>query len=36
MMPEVERTYKEMADKYNFNYYDYNESMDILERARRV
>ncbi len=32
-LKDVEDSYFNMAEKYNFNYNDYNKAMDVLERA---
>lgn len=36
IVPDVEDTYMKMAEKYSFNFMDYNRAMDLLERAERV
>ena len=33
---DVEKSFKIMAEKYNFGYLQYNQAMDIMERANRV
>ena len=33
---DIDETFQEIANKYNFSYADYNNVIDILERAERV
>ena len=35
-LQDVESTFLDISEKYNFNYNDYNKAMDILERANKV
>lgn len=33
---KTDEIFRGMAEKYSFNYYDYQRAMDVLERAERV
>jgi len=33
---DIENAFKDAVDKYNFNYDDYSQAMDIMERAHKV